>query len=56
MKVSLIGLLIFVLLAVVFGSIAFPSLDELTLLLSSSMFLLIAWMYKKDRDALKEEE
>jgi len=56
MKVPLIGIMAILLVAIIFGGIAFPSMDDLALLLSSCMFFIIAWAYKKDKELAKEEE
>lgn len=56
MKVAMIGILIILFVGVVFGTIEFPSLDDLMLLLSSSMFVLLMWMYKKEKETREVEE
>ena len=54
MLAALIGLLIFLFVATISGTLAMPSQDELLLLLSSAGFLVFTFLYTRERR--KEEE
>ncbi len=56
MLAALIGFLIFLFVALLFGTITPPTKDELLLLLSSFSFLVITWLYTRERRGEQKEE
>ena len=54
--VAIIGFVILLIVSLVFGTITYPTRDELILILSCSGLLIMTWLNKRDKDAMKEEE
>lgn len=52
----IVGFLILLFMAIIYGTITFPTQDELILILSSSMLLFIAWFYRREKRTLKGEK
>lgn len=55
MRTALAALLILLLIAVLTGTLKFPTQDELILLLSSSVILVFAWIRSREKRAEKGE-
>ena len=53
---AIIGFIILLLVAVTFGTITYPTRDELLLIASSAGLLIMAWLSKRDRGTSEEEE
>ena len=56
MLMAIIGFIILLLVAVTFGTITYPTRDELLLIASSAGLLIMAWLSKRDRGTIDEEE
>ena len=59
----IIGFLCLLIIAIIYGTLKLPTQDELILILASSMFLIIAWVYRRekhtpkgDKEEVKEEK
>jgi flagellar biosynthesis component FlhA len=49
MRISLIGLLVFLAFTLIFGEITMPTQEDLFLLLSSISLFVMAWLYTRDK-------
>jgi len=49
MRISLIGLVVFLALTLIFGEMTMPTQEDLFLLLSSISLLVMAWLYTRDK-------
>jgi len=56
MRAALAALLIFLFVAVITGTLAFPTHDELILVISSASLLAISWLYSRERKSIKVEK
>jgi uncharacterized membrane protein YdjX (TVP38/TMEM64 family) len=56
MLAAFVGLLILFIVSIAFGTLASPSQDELLLILSSSMLVVMAWLYKREKRTISEEK
>jgi hypothetical protein len=56
MLMAIVGFIILLLVAVTFGTITYPTRDELLLIASSAGLLIMAWLSKRDRGTIEEEE
>ena len=54
MLMAFVGFLILLFVALIFGTITYPTQDELVLILSSLVLLVFAWLYKREKS--KEEQ
>lgn len=53
---GLVGLLILLVVSIIYGTIAFPTQDDLILVLSSSMLLVMAWFIRREKRTISEEK
>ena len=56
MLMGLVGLLILLVVSIIYGTLAFPTQDDLILVLSSSMLLVMAWLYRREKRTISEEK
>lgn len=56
MLMAIVGFIILLLVAITFGTITYPTRDELLLIASSAGLLIMAWLSKRDQGAIEEEE
>jgi len=53
---AVIGFLILLLVGLFFGTITYPTRDELILIVSCISLFIMTWLNKRDKNAIKEEE
>ena len=53
---GLVGFLILLVVSIIFGTLTFPTQDDLILVLSSSMLLVLAWLYRREKRTISEEK
>ena len=53
---GLVGFLILLVVSIIFGTLTFPTQDDLILVLSSSMLLVMAWLYRREKRTISEEK
>lgn len=56
MRAALAALIIFLFMAIITGTLAFPTHDELILVISSASLLVISWIYSREKKAVKIEK
>jgi len=56
MLMGLVGFLILLVVSIIFGTLTFPTQDDLILVLSSSMLLVMAWLYRREKRTISEEK
>jgi len=56
MRAALAALIIFLFMAIITGSLAFPTHDELILVISSASLLVISWIYSREKKSVKIEK
>ena len=56
MRVAIVALLIFLFIAVISGTLTFPTHDELILIISSASVLVISWIYSREKRSIKGEK
>ena len=56
MRAALAALIIFLFMAIITGTLAFPTHDELILVISSASLLVISWIYSREKKSVKIEK
>jgi|GEM_PF-4264670 len=56
MLVAIIGFLIFLMIALLCGTITPPTREEMFLLFASTCLLIFSWFYSKNREKMMDED
>ena len=56
MRIAIVAFLFFILIALLSGTVTFPTRDEFILVFASVSLLFVSWLYKREERALKEKK
>ena len=55
MRAAIAATLFFIVIAIISGTLTFPSQEDLILILSSMILLIVSWFYVKEKRSDKED-
>ena len=55
MRIAIIAFLFFIVIALISGTVTFPTRDELVLVFASISLLIVSWLYKREEQTHKEK-
>jgi len=56
MRMAIVAFLFFIVIALLSGTITFPTRDEFVLVFASISLLVVSWLYKREEQANKEKK
>ena len=56
MRIAIVAFLFFIVIALLSGTVTFPTRDEFILVFASLSLLIVSWLYKREERALKEKK